>query len=98
MKFILTRTSLYNSFTNIDVNGEDTKLQSKDVSKKWKVEEEIIDGYNNKSKYRYKVDTIEIATIEQLLEFQEEVGSIIIEKFWPNENYFELEIYDDYRE
>lgn len=98
MKFILTKTSLWDNYLNIE-SGE--PLPSKNIDKKWKISEEIIDGFRegpNKYSGKYKVHMIEINSLEELMKFQQEVGSIIIEEFWLNENYLKIEIYDDYRE
>lgn len=98
MKFILTRTSIRDDYSKIE---RDKPLPSKNIDKKWKISEEIIDGYLNfPNEYsgKYKVHMIEINSLEELMKFQQEVASIIIEKFWLNENYLKIEIYDDYRE
>lgn len=41
---------------------------------------------------------IEVNTLEDLIEFQEKYGDIIIQKSWDNDTIKEIEIYDDYRE
>lgn len=41
---------------------------------------------------------IKINTLEELLKLQDKYGEIILQKCWENNNLWELEIYDDYRE
>lgn len=41
---------------------------------------------------------VEINTLEELLNFREKYGNIVITKAWENPSILELEIYDDYRE
>lgn len=99
MKFILTRTTILNNYFKIEsLEDMNKKLVSKNINGRWKVSEEIIDGFMHGLKEKYKVHMIEINSLEELMEFQHEVGSIVIERFWLNVNYLELEIYDDYRE
>lgn len=46
-----------------------------------------------------KAYTIEIQTIEQLVDFIHENGdSVVIEPYWQDGEYMKIEIYDDYRE
>lgn len=101
MKFVLKRTSSWNNYFAVNLHRKDEKLPDKNISKRWKVTEEVIEVYlehHKKSSSMYSVHMIEINSLEELMEFQQEVGSIIIEKFWLNAKYFSLEIYDDFRE
>jgi predicted GNAT family N-acyltransferase len=43
-------------------------------------------------------DEIEINTLEELLELYKIYGNLVIETSFENDNIYEIEIYDDYRE
>jgi len=49
-------------------------------------------------KFNKEIWVIEINTLEDLLELHELYGKLIIEKSFENENIYEIEIYDDWRE
>ena len=49
----------------------------------------------------YKKDDnwyIKINTLEELIDFYNQYGSLIISENWDNEKEMQIEIYDDYRE
>lgn len=85
MKFIITRTS-------------DHGLDEKPCEK---AEREIIQ--NDKSWGKYKgidrnVWVVEINTLEDLLKFYVDNGRFIIDKNHINKKFYEIEIYDEYRD
>ncbi len=41
---------------------------------------------------------IEVDTLDELIDFCNKHGDVIITRAWDNKNIYELEIYDDYRE
>ena len=56
------------------------------------------DGYITRDNGMVEVWTVEINTLEELMEFYDKYGSIIIHTFFWSDDVHMLEIYDDYRE
>ena len=87
MEFIVSRTSKFDikneSDLGIDIN-------------KYKPVKRIIKTKN--MMYPRTYYTININSLEELIEFQKKYGEIIITSNMWNKRYKEIEIYDDYRE
>lgn len=82
MKFIITRTSSWNDSPPCE-----------------EVKREIVNNGRSGEDYReHNVWTIEINTLEELINFTNKYGRIVIEEYWLNNRYKEIEIYDYYRE
>jgi hypothetical protein len=83
MKFVVTRTSDWN----------DNKVPCA------KAKREIITNNKSGEDYRERnVWTIELNTLEELINFTNKYGRIVIEEYWLNDKFKEIEIYDGYRE
>lgn len=54
--------------------------------------------YKTSSKWRDLKDSKEINTIEELIEFMDTNGELIIKRSYDDNNELQIEIYDDYRE
>lgn len=55
-------------------------------------------GYITRDNGMIDVWSVEFNTIEELIEFCNKYGSVVIEDYMWNKAYKEIEIYDDYRE
>ena len=71
----------------------------------WKCKKEPCDGAvlceikNTKTKTTEEVWMIEVNSLEDLLELQKEVDEdLVLQEWWHNPEYYEIEIYDTYRE
>ena len=83
MKFIVTRTSDWN----------DKRCPCKEATR------EIVNNDRTGEDYRERnVWTIELNTLEELISFTNKYGRIVVEEYWLNSKYKEIEIYDGYRE
>ena len=87
MKFIVYRTS--SNFNMEDLTELNINITKYNVSI-----ETIIDRFGNKCKNAI----IEINTLEDLIELNNDYGAIIIHMPYFNKEFKEIEIYDDWRE
>lgn len=55
-------------------------------------------GYITRDNGTIDVWSVEFNTLEELIEFCDKYGSVVIEDYMWNKAYREIEIYDDYRE
>lgn len=74
-----------------------TSLTNRQSIKKPPCEESIQDDYVTKQG-TYKNWTVELNTLEDLLNFVNKVGEKIIIEKWQTKEQYEIEIYDDLRE
>ena len=114
MKCIVTRTSclgydqkpceeaVKEILTDVDERTIDDPMKNKLIGERWYTEE----GYFNhrvenghiKRDYKKSAYTIELESLEDLQNFIDKYGSVIIERSTYKEIPFEIEIYDEWRE
>lgn len=116
MKFLVTKTSCFGFNENIkpcekatledyiivDERYIDDPMKNPNIGKNWyeKGTDHRVENGNIKRNLKSRGWFIELNTLEELIEFQKEYGSLIIEEpYTPSlEGYLRIEIYDDYRE
>lgn len=85
MKFIVSRTSAWSDEKPCDEAMRDTAVTE------YKVGQEMVREMKD-------IWSIELNTLDELMEFFNKHGTIVITDWWDNQAYKEIEIYDDYRE
>jgi len=100
MRFVLTRTSVWECRAYIDRKGYEEGDAVNPLPKDDRVTREIVEREKKSGALdRVEMFFIEIDSIEELAELEEEVGSLVIGNPIVDEvNCKRLEIYDDYRE
>lgn len=113
MRFIISRTSQWDGephnkayqdkFIRVDTRVVDcpSKLNHRVDRENWyeKGTNHRVENGCIKRDFIGKNWFIDISSLEELLEFKEEVGEdIVIQNSWENEELLEIEIYDTYRE
>lgn len=113
MKFLVTRTSLWDDKRPCERAYKDKYIivdsRTVDDPKKLNIKSDRENWYKEGTNHRVENGKIrrdfeeegwfiDINSLEELIEFKNEVGAIIIQRHWQNEELFEIEIYDYYRE
>lgn len=113
MKFVVTRTSCFEDgeegpckgafkeeYIRIDERAIDDPMKNNFIGAAWYTEgrnHRVEDG-NIKRDFLDVTWFIEFNSLDDLLQFTKEHGRVVIQPFYFNPIYTEIEIYDDYRE